>query len=123
MMAWRLLGVSLPMLVVLTGVGCSGGEGEGGQSRLLPPAEASRQVSDLLYGRNLIADPEVNARMNEYVLQVSRDGRPADSVIPEFHQWLTAWARDHPDRVNDARVAPAPAPVKVPARPPVIPGP
>ena len=116
------LGRSLAMLVVLTGVACSG-EGTGGQSRLLPPAEASRQVSELLYGRNLIADPEVNARMNEYVLRVSRDGRSADSVIPEFHQWLASWARDHPDRVNDARVAAAPASAEVPARHPVIQGP
>jgi hypothetical protein len=113
----RVLGRSLAMLVVLTGVACSG-EGTRGRSRLLPPAEASRQESGLLYGRNLIADPEVNARMNEYVLQVSRDGRSADSVMPEFHQWLASWARDHPDRVNDARVASALAPVKVPARHP-----
>jgi hypothetical protein len=77
-----------------------------------------RQVSELLYGRNLIADPEVNARMNEYVLQVSRDGRSADSVIPEFHEWLAAWARDHPDRVAAARLAPVVDvhPVEVPVR-------
>jgi hypothetical protein len=109
----RVLGRSLAMLVALTGVACRG-EGKGSPSRLLPPAEASRQVSDLLYRRNLIADPEVNARMNEYVLQVSRDGRSIDSVMPDFHRWLAAWARDHPDRATAARLAPVGATPPVP---------
>lgn len=74
-----------------------------GEPRLLPPAEATAAVTDLLYRDNLITDPEVNARMNEYVLQVSRDGRSVDAVIPVFHAWLAGWARDHPDRVTAAR--------------------
>lgn len=84
--------------------GCAGEAREAGRERL-PPSEASARVTDLLYGRNLIADPQVNAKMNEYVLAVSRDGVPADSVMPEFHRWLAAWARDHPDRVAAARLA------------------
>ena len=83
---------------------------------MLPPAEASARVSELLYGRNLIADPQVNARMNEYVLAVSRDGVPADSVMPEFHRWLEAWARDHPHRVAAARLVPGQVEVPAPRR-------
>ena len=79
----------------------------------LPPKEASARVSELLYDRNLIADPEVNARVNEYVLAVSRDGVPADSVMPELHQWLARWAEAHPDRVASARLA-KPAPATIP---------
>jgi hypothetical protein len=75
----------------------------------LDPAEASAQVSVLLYQQGLVSDPEVNAKMNEYVLAVSRDGVPVDSVMPEFHHWLEAWARAHPDRAAAARLAPAPA--------------
>jgi hypothetical protein len=116
MLVRRLLGGSLAILVVLAGPGCRG-EGQGGESRSLPPAEATRQVSDLLYRRNLIADPEVNAKMNEYVLQVSRDGRSADSVMPDFHRWLSQWAHEHADRVAAARLAPGAAtPVVVPQR-------
>jgi hypothetical protein len=72
------------------------------------PAVALEGVSDLLYKENLITDPEVNQRMNEYILKVSRDGVAADSVMPEFHQWLVNWARKHPERVADARARPAP---------------
>ena len=63
-------------------------------------------MTELLYRRNLIADPQVNAKMNEYVLAVSRDGVAVDSVMPEFHRWLAAWARAHPDRVAAARLVP-----------------
>lgn len=91
--------------VCLVLCGCSG-EGRGGQAELLPPADASARVSELLYGQNLIADPQVNAKMNEYVLAVSRDGVPADSVMTEFHRWLVKWARTYPDRVAAARLQP-----------------
>lgn len=64
------------------------------------------RVSELLYGQNLIGEPQVNAKMNEYVLAVSRDGVHADSVMPEFHWWLARWARAHPDRVAAARLQP-----------------
>ena len=72
------------------------------------PAVAAARVSELLYERNLIADPEVGAKMNEYVLQVSRDGVPADSVMPAFHRWLVRWMAEHPERVDSAWAAPAP---------------
>jgi hypothetical protein len=89
-------------ILVLAACG-QGGEGDG---RVLPPAEASARVSELLYGLNLISDRQVNAKMNEYVLALSRDGIPADSVMPEFHRWLEDWARAHPERVASARLEP-----------------
>ena len=97
----RVLGV-LGALVVSS---CAG-EGSARDGDILPPAEASARVSELLYRQNLIADPQVNAEMNEYVLAVSRDGVSVDSVMPEFHRWLAAWARAHPDRVAAARLVP-----------------
>ena len=87
------------VLVAFVGLVACGRENR----RLLPPDEAIVAVSELLYQQNLIVDDEVNARMNESVLLVSRDRRPADAVIPEFHLWLTEWARQHPDRVAAAR--------------------
>ena len=94
-------GVRLAACLVLSG--CAA-ERRTGEDELLAPADASARVSELLYGRNLIADPQVNAKMNEYVLAVSRDGIPADSVMPEFHRWLDAWVRAHPDRAAAARL-------------------
>jgi hypothetical protein len=82
------------------------GEASGRGGEMLPPAEASVRVSEMLYGQNLISDPQVNAKMNEYVLAVSRDGVPADSVMPEFHRWLVEWVRVHPDLVDAARLEP-----------------
>jgi hypothetical protein len=100
-----LVRVRVLVLVLLAVAGCAAeGTESGGETR--PPAEASARVTELLYGHNLIANPQVNAKMNEYVLAVSRDGVPVDSVMPEFHRWLTAWARAHPDRVAAARLVP-----------------
>jgi hypothetical protein len=62
----------------------------------------------MLYEQNLVSDSEVNARMNEYVLAVSRDGARPDSVLPAFHQWLEVWSRAHPDRVKRASLVPSP---------------
>lgn len=59
----------------------------------------------MLYERNLISEPEVNAKMNEVLLRISREKVPADSVMPEFYAWLDQWASDHPDRVAAARLA------------------
>jgi len=96
------------VLAVVTAVALAGcGRGDGGGA-LRHPAVAMKAVSELLYDQNLITDPEVNGRMNEYVLKVSRDGVAADSVIPEFHRWLVDWARRHPERVAAARARPAP---------------
>lgn len=99
----RRMGVGLAAWVVLAG--CAGERG-GADGGLLPPAEASERVSEMLYGQNLVADPQVNAKMNEYVLAVSRDGIPADSVMPAFQRWLTTWAHAHPDRAAAARLQP-----------------
>lgn len=95
--------VGLRVLAFPVIVGCAGkGEGSGGE--LLPPDEASARVTDLLYGQNLIANPQVNTKMNEYVLAVSRDGVPVDSVMPNFHRWLTTWVQAHPDQALAARL-------------------
>lgn len=98
----------LPVLALLAIAGCVG-EGREAGGETLPPAEAAARVTELLYGQNLVADSQVNAKMNEYVLAVSRDGVPADSVMPEFHRWLAAWVRAHPDRVAAARLEPGTA--------------
>jgi hypothetical protein len=80
----------------------------GSTDRRVTPEEASAEVSMLLYERNLIADPEVHARMNECVLAVSRDGVPIDSAMRDFHNWLQEWADEHPDRLEAARSAARP---------------
>lgn len=102
MIAWgRVLGVlGAPM------ISACAGEASGRDGGRLPPAEASARVSEMLYGQNLISQPQVNARMNEYVLAVSRDGVPADSVMPEFHRWLVEWVRVNPNLVDAARLEP-----------------
>ncbi len=105
----RPCGGGLGALVLLMLSACAG-EGRGPIGEMLPPAEAAARVTKLLYGQNLIADPQVNEKMNEYVLAVSRDGVPADSVMPEFHRWLVAWVRAHPDRAAAARLEPGPPP-------------
>ena len=86
------------MVVLLGCVACTRND-----RPLLPPDEAAAAISELLYRQNLIADAEVNARANEYILAVTRDRRSADSIMPEFHRWLADWARDHPKRAAEAR--------------------
>lgn len=96
--------------LVLAGAFAAGAacDGRGTEPELLAPAAASAAVSEMLYEKNLISDPLVGAKMNEYVLRVSRDGVPADSVMPELHRWLARWAAEHPDRVAAAWVAASP---------------
>lgn len=95
----------LRMLACVAMGGCAGEDRRSG-AEMLTPAEAAARVTGLLYGRNLVADSQINAKMNEYVLAVSRDGVPADSIMPEFHRWLAAWARTHADRAAAARLEP-----------------
>lgn len=96
---------ALCVLGLVVAAGCAG-EGRKAGGETLPPAEASARVTELLYGQNLVADPQVNAKMNEYVLAVSRDRVPLDSVMPEFHRWLVEWAHTHPGRAQAARLEP-----------------
>ena len=74
------------------------------QKPLLPASKASAEVSRMLYERNLISNPEVNRRMNQTVLQISRDGAAPDSVMPVFFHWLENWASTHPTEVEAARL-------------------
>lgn len=101
----RTCGRVLGVLGAVMASACAG-EASGRDGEMLPPVEASARVSEMLYGQNLISDPQVNAKMNEYVLAVSRDGLPADSVMPEFHHWLVEWVRVHPNLVQAARLEP-----------------
>ena len=71
----------------------------------LPVREVSRDIAKLLYGQNLIHDQEVNRKMNEAVLRITRGGEPPDSVMPAFHDWLGEWATAHPAQVEAARLA------------------
>jgi len=73
---------------------------------------ASAGVSRYLYEMNLLSDPEVNAKNNEFVLAVTRDHVDHDVVMPAFYDWLSRWAREHPDRVRAAREAGRPAGVE-----------
>jgi hypothetical protein len=73
--------------------------------RLVSPLRASVEVPKMLYERNLISVPEVNRKMNEAVLEISREGASPDSVMPRFFRWLEDWAAAHPDQVEAARLA------------------
>jgi hypothetical protein len=69
---------------------------------------ASAELSHILYERNLISNPEVNKKMNEAVLRITRDRAVPDSVIPEFLVWLKEWVSTHPAQVEAARLAGGP---------------
>lgn len=62
-------------------------------------------IRRLLYEQNLIRDPEVNRKMNEAVLRITRDGASSDSVMPDLYRWLQEWATTHPAQVEAARLA------------------
>lgn len=84
-----------------------------GEDAVEPEAAAAR-VGQLLYEENLIADPEVNERVGQYIAAVDRDGAPPDSVLPELHAWLEEWAARHPERAARARMMPRTPPRSVP---------
>lgn len=90
--------VSLVALCVQLCVGCSR------QSTPNVEHTPAEWVGYLLYEENLIADPEVAARVRASIIAVDRDGFPADSVLPQLHTWLERWARDNPDRVQRAHL-------------------
>jgi hypothetical protein len=85
-----------------------------GEDAVEPEAAAAR-VGQLLYGENLIADPEVNERVGRYIAAVDRDGAPPDSVLPELHAWLVEWAARHPERAARAGMMPRASQPAVPA--------
>jgi hypothetical protein len=64
----------------------------------------SVEVSKILYERNLISEPEVNRKMNEAVLRITKDGASPDSVMPNFLNWLEDWIDAHPAQAEAARL-------------------
>jgi hypothetical protein len=93
----------LPVLLALTAGACTREA-----KKELPRPVAAARVGDLLYGANLIADPQVNAKVGHYITQVDRDGASPASVLRELQPWLEEWVRRHPDRVARARLMPRP---------------
>lgn len=59
----------------------------------------------MLYGRNLISNLEVNRKMNDAVLRITRAGAPPDSVMPQLLDWLKDWVSTHPLQVEASRLA------------------
>ena len=90
---------AIMLVAVAALVGC------GRESAAARPNPAER-VGELLYAQNLISDPAVSAKMMEYAGAVDGRGVPADSVLPELHAWLEAWASAHPESVERARLMP-----------------
>jgi len=103
------------VVVLALVTGCQAGEGpqnSSGKSTvieierpLLPTAEASARVDQMLYQENLIRDREVSERAREAILRVTRVPATRDSVMPAFHRWLEYWAATHPAQAKAARVA------------------
>lgn len=60
-------------------------------------------VRSLLYEQGLIEDPEVQARMSDFVLRMRRDSLAPEQGYTEFRQWLEAWVRENPERARAAR--------------------
>ena len=87
------------LLVMLAAGGCRSEE-ELGQG------ERAARVGELLYVQNLIADSAVSAKMMAYSTAANSRGVAADSVLPELHAWLEAWAAAHPESVARARLMP-----------------
>jgi hypothetical protein len=70
---------------------------------------APTRVGELLYAENLIADPEVSAKMAEFVVRIDSAGALPESVLPEVQAWLEAWTAAHPERAARARMMPRPS--------------
>jgi hypothetical protein len=96
----------LLLLAWALGAGCAGRDA----ASALPADAAAARVGELLYSENLIADPEVNARVRESISAVDGEGVPADSVLPELYTWLERWVENHPDRAERARLMPSQPP-------------
>lgn len=67
---------------------------------------AEREVGALLYERNLIAAPEVNAKVRDLALHVGQGRVSGDSALAELRPWLQEWVRSHPDEGARANLLP-----------------
>jgi hypothetical protein len=90
---------AIALLAMLTAAACRSEQAVGGEER-------AARVGELLYVQNLIADSAVSAKMMAYSAAVDGRGVPADSVLPELHAWLEAWAAAHPESVARAGLMP-----------------
>lgn len=100
---------AIALVAVLAAVACRSDQGVGREER-------TARVGELLYVQNLIADSTVSAKMMAYSTAVDGRGVPADSVLPELHAWLEAWAAAHPEAVARARLMPRTSMPVTPAR-------
>lgn len=90
---------AIALVAMLTAVACR-------PEQSVEREERTARVGELLYVQNLIADSTVSAKMMAYSTAVDGHGVPADSVLPELHAWLEAWAAGHPEAVARARLMP-----------------
>jgi hypothetical protein len=85
-------------MLVLAGAACGSGR---------PSTQAAeREVGGLLYERNLIAAPEVNAKVRDLALDVGQGRVSEDSALAELRPWLQAWVRSHSDEAARANLLP-----------------
>lgn len=99
----RIMMRRVTLLVLLA---CSPGCDSQPQSHQRP---APTRVGELLYKDNLIADPEVSAKMGEFVVRIDSAGALPESVLPELQAWLETWIAAHPERAARARMMPKPS--------------
>ena len=88
----------LGMLVLAGAMACG--------SRRPSKQAAEREVGALLYERNLIADPGVNAKVRGVALDVAQGRVSGDSALAELRPWLQEWVRSHPDEAARANLLP-----------------
>jgi hypothetical protein len=116
----RRAGTTLGAAVLLCLAAC----GPAGPPPAVSREAAAARVGERLYAENLIADPEVAARVRRAVAAIDRDGAAPDSVLPGLHGWLEGWVARHPDRAARARLMPGPGartPSAAGARPAALP--
>lgn len=87
-------------VVLVAAAGCSQ------ENEQHPRAAAEARVGRRLYAENLLADPEVGARVRAAVHAIEREEVPADSALTALDAWLGEWVARHPERAARARMLP-----------------